>query len=288
MKRKRYKFDYGFYGYECPNFYKVINPFLYKPAQLVKHKLNKKIKKEIKYIVIDASLWNRMKAYFNKRVIALTYGFYDLKYNKIFINLPVCGIKAYKDCTISPPTSNTLKRVSQIITHEYIHYLFQNNTNTVLSRTESILKTFYRTYWSAIVQDELLPYLSRSHFLIAISTNKNIISPILGSLTKNQLSRFISILNMINTTRQDLIKDKNAMQDTVTFIESFIFKGSFIQSSLVEENILKSYRVITDGYPKDLQVGQELLFASEILSVCANITTSKSENIIKRIFGAVS
>jgi len=285
MKRKRYKFSYGFFGYECSNFYKIVNPFLYKPALLVKQYIKDKVKKDIKFIVMDAPLWNRMVAYYKKRTIALTYGFYDINYNKIFINLPACGVKAYKDCTINPPTSSVLKKVSQIITHEFIHYQFQNNTNSVLSRTENILKTFYKVYWSDIVKEDIIKYVSRTNFLISVTTNKNITNPLLGNLTKNQIQRFISILRMLYETRHDLISNKKKMSATIDFLHSFVYEGSLNSSKEVEENIMKAYKAITNGFPKDLTVGQELMFASEILSVCANITTSKAEHIVKLVCG---
>lgn len=282
MKRKVYKLDYGFKAYECENFYDL--DFLkFKPAKLGQQKLKKELGKTIKLVVIDASVWTKLVAFWKKRLISLSYGFYEPKSDSIFVNIKTCGVSADKDCHLTKPTDAVLRRLSEVVTHEYIHYTFQKKTDQVISRLGSQLKLFYKTLWSGVVDDNLLPYISRAHYMIAITTNKNILDPLLGKITQLQLDRFVRILQNLKENYPHRILRKQTFADIIETMTSLL-SGSLVVSDFVTAQILKAYKAITETYPPMyLQVCQELVFASEVLSVCANIKSSKAEQIVRQI-----
>jgi len=282
MKRKVYKLDYGFKAYECENFYDL--DFLkFKPAKLAQHKFSRELGKTIKLVVIDASMWSKLVAFWKKRLISLSYGFYNPETDSIFVNIKTCGVNADKHCHLTKPTDSVLRRLSEVVTHEYIHYVFQKKTEQVVSRLGSQLKLFYKTLWYNVVDNDLLPYISRVHYAIAVTANKNILDPLLGEVTRIQLDRFVRILDNLQKNYPDRILRKQTFADIVETIKSLL-SGSLYTSDFVTVQILKAYKAITDTYPPPyLQVCQELVFASEVLSVCANIKSSKAEAIVRQV-----
>ena len=277
--------DYGFRAYECNNFYEELKDFLnFKPANLAKNDIEKNLRILIKLVVIDSGLWSKLVAFWKKRLINLSYGFYDINRDLIFINIKTCGINATKDCKINThPSTTVLKRLSEIIVHEYIHYKFQHDTFRVLDKVKQYLLKFYKTYWENIVDSDILPYLYRAHYYVCVNTNKNIVDPTYGRLSQIQLERFIRILENIQNNHKHKINKPQTFSDSIETIRSLI-SGYYFHSDFVTSKILKAYKSIVNTFPpRTIQVGQELIYASEILAVCANIQSSRSYEIVRKV-----
>jgi len=267
--------DHGFKAYECEIFYEKTKDFVnYKPCSMFKKSIDDKLGSIIHLVVIDATIWTKFVAYWKKRMINLSYGFYDPIRNEIFINIDMCGIKANKNCTVlSSITSKQLIKLSQIISHELTHYNFQNNLSKVISLTQNKLKHFYKTYWMNVVTPEIYNQLYNTHFLLTVNLNKNAIDPIYGKIATNQMNRFISILENIENYYPNKILNKKLFEDTIDTIK-VILEGNMVTHKSVQERIILGYKSIVNSYPKGLSLGQELIFASEILSVCSNMPNS--------------
>lgn len=286
--RKVIKLDYGFKAYECTIFYDKLKDFVnYKPCNQAKHYIKEELGSSIHLVVIDAEIWTKFISFWQKKMINLSYGFYDPKRNEIMINIKMCGMSANRDCQfLMPPVQSKLQKMSQIVAHEYIHYKFQNKFSKVLNIAENKLLKFYKTYWSSIVDESILKHVYRAHYHITTNTNKNIIDPKYGKTSEIQLDRFIRILDLIQKDHKDKILRDQLFEDTVQTIKS-IMKGSLFNSDDVSTNILLAYKSVFNDYPPaSISVGQELLYASEILSICANMRSSEAVSMVSRIIKA--
>jgi len=285
MSKKRiYNFGKGFRGIYCKEFDDIIIESLkFPPCNSQREKIESEVGKLIVPIYFNASLWTQFISLWLGYMISLAYAFYSPELNKIFLNLRALGFSVTKTCgTPSALSTEKLRQLNEIVSHELSHYIFQNKTGKTLSISTPYLKKYYRTFWFDIVSEDISPYIADANYSIATLLDKTTTDVVVGSLNKRLLNRFLRILKNLRRNHPNKILDKNKYQEVLQTIE-LILLGVVGRTRYIYDNFARSYTVVFGDYPRNIGFGQELAFASEIIAIASNIRTSKAKNLSKRI-----
>ena len=258
----------------------------YEPLRWNKDKVNKAIDTIVKPGTLDLNLWSNFVAVWKKYSIILTYGFYDPNQNIIFLNLPLLGIRVSTDCKIYTNIStSTYQFLSTILAHELIHYIFQTNIVSIYGFIKPLLLKYYENFWSGYFEEGSYQYVAKANFFASINMNINMIDKDIARAAYNSMNRFISILERFKDSEK--VTDKQGLIEVITIMRNVLTGQAFYSTPKTRESFCRAYTSIYDGCSTSLEFGQELIYASEILSRSTDTPTMTAKLITRRLLKSI-
>ena len=210
----------------------------------------------------------------NKR----TFGFFNGQY--VSVNVPVMetGFWFFKsaDCN----------KLCQVLEHEFIHAVCYWKPIIVYSKLSFVLETFYRTLWSHFVKEEFVFDVAKANYNIAILTDRSVgqYNVRLDSYNQNLLKTFYNFL----VDNSDIFIDKETFIAVIKTVYDLFTNNTYHLRPVIENAFQDAYHSIynTPSY-LNILFGQEFVFASEVLSIAANVNTPEARKVVTQILNLI-
>jgi hypothetical protein len=173
----------------------------YEPLRYNAKEVEKAIGKVIKVGYIDLNVWHAFTAYWKRYNVILSYAFYDPHEDYIFINLQAMGLRISKDCKpYADANADMLQNLANIVGHELIHYIFQNNIVKIFGFIRGLLIQWFEAFYETMFYDNIVFKLADANFSLSLDANINMIDKDAAMITRNNIERFLSILDRLKNS----------------------------------------------------------------------------------------
>lgn len=227
-------------------------------------------------------MYKLVEAVFYNKSESPLYGVYDPSEDKIYLILDAFGLKPGKN-TVTPQIR---RDICTVLKHEYIHRECFRHPKLFLKFKDYLTK-FYETFWGSVITNkDIARKIAYANFNIARMLDFTL-STLSTSERKSSISIYREFAYVIKKNAKQYFISKDVYESVVTTLESY--NGIYYVSNRLEslQKYLKdSYTETFGSNPSGaltLFYGQELVYASEILSNTALINSSTAKKITNYI-----
>ncbi len=165
-----------------------------------------------------------------------------------------------------------------IIEHELIHMICFQKPLIVYSKVSEILFTFYKEFWKNFVKPEYIEAVASANLKSAILTDETDNSSKISPLSYQICNQFFSFL----TKHKNIFLDESSLQSILNAL-NFLLGRKYVPETKVYNAMKDAYIKIYGDYNKFALYYQEILYASEILSISTQIDTPQAHKVTEEI-----